>query len=51
MSSQTKETKMNLWQFIIGMVTEHRSKVIAVFKAKEPRRYIQVKTSLINNGS
>ncbi|TNV85960.1 hypothetical protein FGO68_gene11327 [Halteria grandinella] len=50
--SKTRPQKKNLWQFIIGMTnTENRFKVNAVFKSKEPRRYIQVKTSLINNGT
>ena len=43
--------KENLWDYVIGM---HEStlttKVDTIFKAKNPRRYIQVKTSVINGG-
>ncbi|TNV84902.1 hypothetical protein FGO68_gene8331 [Halteria grandinella] len=43
--------KQNLWDFMIGMLeTQYLDRKETVFKAKNPKRYIQVKPSLINNG-
>lgn len=42
----------NLWQFITkGLCIGPVSKVEAIFKARNPRKYIHVKSALINNGS
>ena len=44
--------KMNLWEYIIGMIDKTQDIVIdIVFKGKDPKRFIQVKTSKINQES
>ncbi|TNV85182.1 hypothetical protein FGO68_gene14033 [Halteria grandinella] len=46
-----KSQKQNLWDFMLGMLeTQNLDRKETVFKAKNPKRYIQVKPSLINNG-
>ena len=41
---------LNLWDYMIN-IHEASAKVSTVFKAKDPKRYIQVKTTVINNGT
>ena len=40
----------NLWEYMIN-IHEASAKVSTVFKAKDPKRYIQVKTTVINYGT
>ncbi|TNV84819.1 hypothetical protein FGO68_gene3927 [Halteria grandinella] len=43
--------KQNLWDFMIDLLeSQNLERKETVFKAKNPKRYIQVKPSLINNG-
>ncbi|TNV84121.1 hypothetical protein FGO68_gene2356 [Halteria grandinella] len=51
--SQDRELfKSNLWDYIIGRLEVHTNdKTEIVFKQKNPKRYIQVKSQLINEGS
>ena len=53
MNSDTSILKnLNLWEFISGgLVNGKYAKVEAIFKLKKPRKYIQVKSATINNGS
>ena len=46
-------TVINLWDYLIGKYESlsTKEKVHIVFKSKDPKRYIQVKTALINNGT
>lgn len=46
--------KKNLWDFMVDMLDHRQSEKNSqeqIFKAKDPKRYIQVKTSFINNGT
>lgn len=44
--------KENLWEFMINVLMHNtQSKIETVFKAKNPKKYIQVKPSYINNES
>ena len=42
--------ELNLWDYLIGL-QEHNSEFETTFKSKDPKRYIQVKTSVINEGT
>ncbi|TNV82665.1 hypothetical protein FGO68_gene5913 [Halteria grandinella] len=46
-------SKKNLWDSMVDMLdhSSDKNSKEQVFKAKEPKRYIQVKTSFINNGT
>ncbi|TNV85827.1 hypothetical protein FGO68_gene2536 [Halteria grandinella] len=49
---ERSEVKVNLWQFILAMQdAQANKKTEAVFKARDPKKYIQVKTTLINGGA
>lgn len=44
--------KVTLWGYLISMRNSGQdTRVDTVFKAKNPKRFIQVKTSLINNAT
>lgn len=49
-------TADNLWTYLINvhsspLTPDKEIKIDSVFKSKNPKKYIQVKTSLINNGT
>jgi len=44
----------NLWTYLIGLhkrMQDHEVKIDSIFKSKSPKKYIQVKTSVINSGT
>ncbi len=44
-------TRENLWSYVIKMHQNHLGSEDIVFKANDPRRYIQIKSSIINGGN